>query len=42
MKSSKHVETCFVRAHNDFDAKLTAFLMKKKIGQKSQKTDTVY
>ena len=30
MKSSKHVETCFVRANNDFDAKLTAFWMKKK------------
>ena len=25
MKSSKHVETCFVRANNDFDDKLTAF-----------------
>ena len=41
MKSSKHVETCFVRANNDFDDKLTAFWMKKKIGQKSPKTDTV-
>ena len=30
MKSSKHVETCFVRANNDFDDKLTAFRMKKK------------
>ena len=30
MKSSKHVETCFVRANNDFDDKLTAFWMKKK------------
>ena len=30
MKSSKHVETCFVRANNDFDAKLTAFLNEKK------------
>ena len=28
MKSSKHVETCFVRANNDFDDKLTAFWMK--------------
>ena len=25
MKSSKHVETCFVRANNDFDDKLTVF-----------------
>ena len=42
MKSSKHVETCFVRANNDFDDKLTAFSMKKKdFGQKSPKTDTV-
>ena len=28
MKSSKHVETCFVRANNDFDDKLTVFRMK--------------
>ena len=28
MKSSKHVETCFLRANNDFDDKLTAFSMK--------------
>ena len=28
MKSSKHVETCFVRANNDFDDRLTAFWMK--------------
>ena len=43
MKSSKNVETCFVRANNDFDAKLTAFWMKKKrFGQKSPKTDTVF
>ena len=27
MKSSKHVETCFVRADNDFDDKLTGFSM---------------
>ena len=27
MKSSKHVETCFVRANNDFDDKLTAFCL---------------
>ena len=37
MKSSKHVETCFVRANNDFDAKLTAFWMKKKIWTKIPK-----
>ena len=45
MKSSKHVETCFVRANDDFDDKSTyiyCFLNKKKIiGQKSPKTDTV-
>ena len=45
MKFSKHVETCFVRANDDFDDKLTyiyRFLNKKKnIGQKSPKTDTV-
>ena len=41
MKSSKHVETCFVRANNDFDDKLTAFSMEKNFGQKSPKTDTV-
>ena len=28
MKSSKQVETCFVRANIDFDDKLTAFSMK--------------
>ena len=28
MKSSKHVETCFVMANKDFDDKLTAFSMK--------------
>ena len=37
MKSSKHVETCFGRAYNDFDDKLTAFLMKKKIWTKIPK-----
>ena len=37
MKSSKHVETCFVRANNDFDAKLTAFWMKKKFWTKIPK-----
>ena len=41
MKSSKHVETCFVRANNDFDDKLTAFWMKNNFWPKSQKTDTV-
>ena len=45
MKFSKHVETCFVRANDDFDDKSTyiyCFLNKKKnIGQKSPKTDTV-
>ena len=37
MKSSKHVETCFVRANNDFDAKLNAFWMKKKFWTKIPK-----
>ena len=37
MKSSKHVETCFVRANNDFDDKLTAFLMKNIFWTKIQK-----
>ena len=38
MKSSKHVETCFVRANNDFDDRLTAFWMKKKnLGKNPQK-----
>ena len=44
MKFSKHVETCFVRANDDFDDKLTyiyCFLNKKNIEQKSPKTDTV-
>ena len=41
MKSSKHVETCFVRSNNDFDDKLTAFWRKKNFGQKSPQTDTV-
>ena len=35
MKSSKHEETCFVRANND--DKLTAFWMKSIFGQKSPK-----
>ena len=37
MKSSKHVETCFVRANNDFDAKLTAFWMKKTLDKNHKK-----
>ena len=37
MKSSKHVETCFVRANNDFDDKLTAFWMKNKFWTKISK-----
>ena len=37
MKSSKHVETCFVRANNDFDDELTAFWMKNKFWTKISK-----
>ena len=37
MKSSKHVETCFVRANNDFDDKLTAFWMKNNFWTKITK-----
>ena len=37
MKSSKHVETCFVRANNDFDDKLTAFWMKNNFSTKIPK-----
>ena len=37
MKSSKHVETCFGRANNDFDDKLTAFLMKNNFWTKNPK-----
>ena len=37
MKSSKHVETCFVRANNDFDDKLTAFWMKNNFWTKISK-----
>ena len=36
MKSSKHVETCFVRANNDFDDKLT-FRMKNNFWTKIPK-----
>ena len=42
MKSSKHVETCFVRANNDFDAKLNAFWMKKKILDKNPQKRTLW
>ena len=40
MKSSKHVETCFVRANDDFDDKLTytyCFLNKKNYWTKMPK-----
>ena len=37
MKSSEHVETCFVRANNDFDDKLTAFSMKNNFWTKIPK-----
>ena len=37
MKSSKHVETCFVRANNDFDDKLSAFWMKNNFWTKIPK-----
>ena len=37
MKSSKHVETCFVRANNDFDDKLTVFRMKNNFWTKIPK-----
>ena len=37
MKSSKHVETCFVRANNDFDDKLTGFSMKNNFWTKIPK-----
>ena len=37
MKSSKHVETCFVRVNNDFDDKLTAFRMKNNFWTKIPK-----
>ena len=39
MKSSKQVETCFVRANNDFDDKLTAFLMKNNFWMKIPKNE---
>ena len=44
IKSSKHVETCFVSANDDFDDKSTyiyCFLHEKKIGQNFSKMDTV-
>ena len=37
MKSSKQVETCFVRANNDFDDKLTGFWMKNNFWTKIPK-----
>ena len=37
MKSSKYVETCFVRANNDFDDKLTGFSMKNNFWTKIPK-----
>ena len=37
MKSSKHVETCFVRTNNDFDDKLTVFRMKNNFWTKIPK-----
>ena len=37
MKSSKHAETCFVRANNDFDDKLNAFSMKNNFWTKIPK-----
>ena len=42
MKSSKHVETCFVRANNDFDDKLTAFWMKNIFWTKIPKKRTLW
>ena len=44
MKSSKHVETCFVRANDDFDDKLTyiyCFLNKKKLLDKNPQKRTL-
>ena len=37
MKSLKQVETCFVRANNDFDDKLNAFSMKNNFWTKIPK-----
>ena len=45
MKSSKHVETCFVRANNDFDEKSTyiyCFLNKKKTLDKNPQKRTLW
>ena len=43
MKSSKHVETCFVRANNDFDAKLpNCFLNEKKNLDKNPQKRTLW
>ena len=44
MKFSKHVETCFVRANDDFDDKSTyiyCFLNKKKILDKNPQKRTL-
>ena len=44
MKSSKHVETCFVRANDDFDDKSTyiyCFLNKKKLLDKNPQKRTL-
>ena len=45
MKFSKHVETCFVRANDDFDDKLTyiyCFLNKKKLLDKNSQKRTLW
>ena len=45
MKFSKHVETCFVRANDDFDDKLTyiyCFLNKKKLLDKNPQKRTLW
>ena len=45
MKFSKHVETCFVRANDDFDDKLTyiyCFLNKKKLLGKNPQKRTLW
>ena len=44
MKSSKHVETCFVRANDDFDDELThiyCFLNEKKLLDKNPQKRTL-
>ena len=45
MKFSKHVETCFVRANDDFDDKSTyiyCFLNKKKLLDKNPQKRTLW